>query len=166
MRGSQKVPGLLWHRLFGAPWVRTAWTVCYCSFICPDLQRLRDAFRREWLSKWEGQRILHHDNAPSHASLVTQQFLAKIKHCCHHPTTVPFGTNSESLLAVRYSENGLQGGTFRNHGGHRIECCGRTPEDPKRSLPLSIPAMAGSREKMFMCVCVCVCVCVYYFEDD
>jgi hypothetical protein len=32
-RGSQKVTGILWHLRFGAPWVRTAWTVCYRSFV-------------------------------------------------------------------------------------------------------------------------------------
>jgi hypothetical protein len=31
-KGSQKVPGILWHGLFGAPWVRTAWTVLLCKF--------------------------------------------------------------------------------------------------------------------------------------
>jgi hypothetical protein len=30
---SKKVPGILWRRRFGAPWVPTAWTECYWS--CP-----------------------------------------------------------------------------------------------------------------------------------
>jgi hypothetical protein len=29
---------------------------------------------------WQGQWFLHHDNAPSHTSLVAQQFLAEGKH--------------------------------------------------------------------------------------
>ncbi|PNF35198.1 hypothetical protein B7P43_G07645 [Cryptotermes secundus] len=34
------------------------------------LQRLCDAVRRKWCDKWQGQWLLHHDNAPSHTLLV------------------------------------------------------------------------------------------------
>jgi len=51
-------------------------------------------------------------------------------------------------LAVPYSENGPQRDVFRNHGGHQIECDGRTPEDSKRSLPPVLPTMAGSMEQV------------------
>ena len=40
------------------------------------LQRLRDAVRRKRRDKWHGEWFLHHNNAPSHTSLVVQQFLA------------------------------------------------------------------------------------------
>jgi hypothetical protein len=30
---SQKVPGILWNRRIGAPWVRSNWAVCYRPFI-------------------------------------------------------------------------------------------------------------------------------------
>jgi hypothetical protein len=33
-RGSQKVPRILWHRLFGAPWIRTAWTELLVTSTC------------------------------------------------------------------------------------------------------------------------------------
>ena len=56
------------------------------------------------------------------------------------------------ILAVPYSENGPQGDPFRNHGGHQMECDGRTAEDSKRSLPPVLPTMAGSVKQ----VCVCV----------
>jgi hypothetical protein len=52
-RGNQKVPGILWHGRFCAPWVRTAWTECYWSFICASLERFRDAVRRKWRDKWQ-----------------------------------------------------------------------------------------------------------------
>jgi hypothetical protein len=42
------------------------------------------------------------------------------KHFCHHPTTVLYGSRSEWLLAVPYSENGPQGDTFHNHGRQRM----------------------------------------------
>jgi hypothetical protein len=46
-------------------------------FYVKVLQRLRDAVRRKRGDKWHGQWFLHHDNAPSHTSLVVQQFLAE-----------------------------------------------------------------------------------------
>jgi transposase len=39
------------------------------------LQRFRNAVRRKRRDKWQGQWFLHHDNAPSHISLVVQQFI-------------------------------------------------------------------------------------------
>jgi hypothetical protein len=44
-------------------------------FYVQVLQRLLDAFRRKRRDKWQGQWFLQHDNAPSHTSLVVQQFL-------------------------------------------------------------------------------------------
>jgi len=73
---------------------------------------------------------------------------ASRKHSCHHPTTVLSGSRSEWLLALPCSENGPQGDAFRNHGGHQIECDGRTPEDSKRSLLSALPTMAGSMEQV------------------
>jgi hypothetical protein len=66
----------------------------------------------------------------------------------------------EWLLAVLYSENGPQVDTFRNHGGHQIECDGRTPEDYKRSLLPVLPTMAGSIEQ----VCVCARVLLWMWS--
>jgi len=42
------------------------------------LQRLRDAVRRHRSEKWcSGNWILHHDNAPAHRAVTTNEFLAK-----------------------------------------------------------------------------------------
>ena len=42
------------------------------------LQRLRDALRRHGPEKWRsGSWILHHDNAPAHRAVTTNEFLAK-----------------------------------------------------------------------------------------
>jgi hypothetical protein len=46
-------------------------------FYVQVLQRLSIAVRREQFNKWQGQRLLHHDNASSHTLLVVKQFLAK-----------------------------------------------------------------------------------------
>jgi hypothetical protein len=47
--GSQKVPGILSHRRFSAPWVRAAWTECY--------------WKRS--DKWQAGTVV---SAPSHTS--------------------------------------------------------------------------------------------------
>jgi len=39
-------------------------------FYVQVLQRLRDAVQRKRRDKWQGEWFLHHDNAPSHTSLV------------------------------------------------------------------------------------------------
>jgi len=42
------------------------------------VRRLRESVRRKQLEKWwDGDWILHHDNAPAHTSHLVQQFLAK-----------------------------------------------------------------------------------------
>jgi hypothetical protein len=74
-----------------------------------------------------------HDNAPSHTSSPNHRLC---------------GSPSQRLLAVPYSENKPQGDTFRNRGGHEIECDVRTPEDSKRSLPPVLPEMGGTIGKL------------------
>jgi hypothetical protein len=85
----------------------------------------------------QGQWFLHHDNAPSHKSLVVKQFL-----------TSPNHRTLRISLPTPYSENGPQGDTFCNHGGHEVECDDLTPEDSKRSLLPVLPTMAGSIEQV------------------
>jgi hypothetical protein len=46
-------------------------------FYVQVLRRLCDAARRNQHNKWQGQWFLHHGNAPSHTSLVVQQFLTE-----------------------------------------------------------------------------------------
>ena len=49
------------------------------------LARLRDDVRRKRPELWENQTwVLHHDNAPAHASLLVRSFLAK-----HHTSVGP-----------------------------------------------------------------------------
>ena len=48
------------------------------EFYKTGLQRLRDAVRRHRPEKWRsGNWILHHDNAPAHRAVTTNEFLAK-----------------------------------------------------------------------------------------
>jgi hypothetical protein len=48
------------------------------EFYCEVLRRLRENVRRRSPELWrEHTGLLHHDNAPSHTSVLTQQFLAK-----------------------------------------------------------------------------------------
>jgi transposase len=80
------------------------------------LQRLRDAVRRKRRDEWQGQRFLHHDNAPSHTSLVVQQFrvaenIPVIIQPPHSPDLAP------SSLAVPTLKIGLKGTSFATMEG-------------------------------------------------
>jgi hypothetical protein len=128
-KGSQKVPGILWHWLFGALRVRTTWTVQLVISTCKFCRGSGATGGKK------GQWFLHR---------ATHRLL------CHHPTTVLSGSSYEWLMAVPYSENGPKWGTFRNQGGYQIECYGKTPENSKRSLPPVFPSMEHARA----CLCV------------
>jgi len=65
------IDGLVYHEF--VPPGQTANNHFYVQL----LQRLRDAVRSKRSDKWHGEWFLHHDDAPSHTSLVVQQFLAE-----------------------------------------------------------------------------------------
>jgi len=57
------------------------------------LERLRDAVGRKRPELWENQTwMLHHDNAPAHASLLIRSYLAK-----HQTSVVPHPPDSPDL---------------------------------------------------------------------
>jgi len=63
------------------------------------LARLRDAVRRKRPELWENQTwMLHHDNAPAHASLLIRSYLAK-----HQTSIVPHPPYSADLAPVDFS---------------------------------------------------------------
>jgi hypothetical protein len=94
--------------------------------------------------------------APSHTSLVVQQFLAEksIPVINHPPYSPDLAPNDFWLFPTL--KTGLKGTRFATM--EDIECDDRTPRDSKRSLPPVLPTMAGSVEQ------VCVCVQRSYFE--
>jgi len=60
------------------------------------LARMRDAVRRKRPELWENQTwMLHHDNAPAHASLLVRSYLAK-----HQTSVVPHAPYSPDLAAA------------------------------------------------------------------
>jgi hypothetical protein len=58
------------------------------KFYCEVLKRLREGIRRKRPDKWKNNNwFLHHDNAPTHTSLVVRQFLtSKNITVIPHPT--------------------------------------------------------------------------------
>jgi hypothetical protein len=54
-----------------------------------------------------------------------------------HPITILSGSLLRVTFGCSCSENSPQGDMFHKHGGHQIKCDGLTPEDSKRSLPLT-----------------------------
>ena len=62
------------------------------------LARLREAVRRKRPEFWENQTwMLHHDNAPAHASLLICSYLAK-----HQTSVVPHPPYSPDLAPVEF----------------------------------------------------------------
>jgi len=62
------------------------------------LARLRDAVRRKRPQLWETQTwMLHHDNAPAHASLLIRSYLAK-----HQTSVVPHPPYSPDLVPADF----------------------------------------------------------------
>ena len=62
------------------------------------LARLRDAMRRKRPVLWENQTwMLHHDNAPAHASLLIRSYLAK-----HQTSVVPHPPYSPDLAPADF----------------------------------------------------------------
>jgi len=62
------------------------------------LARLRDAMRRKRPELWENQTwMLHHDNAPAHASLLIRSYLAK-----HQTSVMPHPPYSPNLAPADF----------------------------------------------------------------
>ena len=67
--------------------------IAFFEFYKTVLQRLRDAVRRHRPEKWRSSNwILHHDNAPAHRAVTTNEFLAK-----HNIPSLPQPPHSPDL---------------------------------------------------------------------
>jgi hypothetical protein len=110
----KKVPGILCHRWFRAPFVRTIWTACYWSFQHASFAEVAHCSSTN--GRGSGCCIMITHKA-THRLLCSNSTLRK--HSCHHPTTVLCGSRTDWILAVPYSENGPQGDMFHNLGGHK-----------------------------------------------
>jgi hypothetical protein len=102
-------------------------------FYVQVLLRLHDEVQRKW-HKWQGQWFLHHNNAPSHTSLVVQQFLAE--------KNIPVITQLLFSLDLAPSyfwlfptlKMGFMETHFPTMEVHQIDCDGQTPEDSKEAF--------------------------------
>jgi hypothetical protein len=94
LRGNiQNIPDLFLH-LYSEATVLTGITVNF-GFYCDVFRRLREIIRRRRPELWQGQTwLLHHDNAPSHTSILIPAASGEIQNGCHpRPTVLPwFGT--------------------------------------------------------------------------
>jgi hypothetical protein len=63
---SQKVPGTLSYRWFGAPSVCSAWKDFYWSFLRASFAEIARCSLEGVAQQMAGQWFLHQDNTPSH----------------------------------------------------------------------------------------------------
>ena len=91
------------------------------------LARLRDAVRRKMPKLWENQtRMLHHDNAPAHASLLIRSYLAK-----HQTSVVPHPPYSPDLATADFFLFPKLKTTLK---GRRFQTIGEIQENAIREL--------------------------------
>jgi hypothetical protein len=158
MRSSQNVLGILRHRRFGTPWGHTVWTECYWSF-------LRARFAEE-----EARQVADRDSGL--CITITHRATHRLlcSNFCHHSTTVLSGSRSEWLLAVRYSENGPQGGSFVTMEDIKSDATAELPNIRKETSAGAFSNGrtdgASVRVRVRVRVCVCARAQECYFVSD
>ena len=140
---SMEQPEVTRSEIRSVRWLRNDRNACAMQFG----RKRRDKWQGEWQREW----CLHHGNAPSHTSLVVQQFLAErsIPVITQPPYSPDHAPTNFWLFPTR--KMGHKRDAFPNNGENQIECDNRTPEDSKRSPPPVLPTMPGSMEHL--CVC-------------
>ena len=130
-----------------------------CQFYVQVLQRLRHAVRRKRREKWQREWFLYHDNAPSHASLVVQEFLAEksipfITQPPYSPDLVPSDFWLFSILKM-----GFKGTGFATMEGIKSNATAELQKIPKEAFRRCFQQWQDRWSK-------CVCAQGSYFEGD
>jgi len=120
-------------------------------FYVQVLQRLRDSIRKKRRYKWQGEWCLHHDNGPSHISLVVQQFLAEkiIPVITQRPYSPDLAPNDFWLFPTL--KMGLKGTRFATTEDTKSNATAELRKIPKKAFPPVLSTMAGSMQQF--CVC-------------
>jgi len=106
------------------------------------LARLRDVVGRKRPELWENQTwMLHHDNAPAHASLLTRSYLAK-----HQISVVPHPPYSPDLAPADFIlfpklKTTWKRRRFQTRRGDSGKCDKRTANHHRKCVPGSIPTI-------------------------
>jgi transposase len=128
-------------------------------FYVQVLKRLRDAVRRKRPDKWQGEWFLHHDNAPSHRSLVVQQFLVeKSSPVITQPPYSPDLAPSDFWLFLTL-KMGLKGTHFANIEDIKSNATAELRRVPKEAFHRCFQHGQERWSK-------CVCAPGSYFEGD
>ncbi|PNF21699.1 hypothetical protein B7P43_G10331 [Cryptotermes secundus] len=115
-------------------------------------QRLRNAVRRKRRDRWQGQPFLHHDNTPSHTSLVVQQFLAKknIPVIAQQPYSPDLALSDFWLFPTL--KIGLKGTCFPSIEDIKSNAMAELQKIPKEAFHHSFQQW---QDQWSMCVCAC-----------
>jgi hypothetical protein len=102
------------------------------------LARLRDAVQWKRPKLWENQSwMLHHDNAPPHASFLIRSYLAKYQtSVVSHPPYFPDLTTVDNFFLYKHKTT-----LFPNHRGDSGKCDKRTACHHRNCIPGRIPTM-------------------------
>jgi transposase len=112
------------------------------------LERLGNAVLRKRPEMWENQTwLLHHDNAPAHASLQIRCYLANHQtSIVPHPPYFPDLATSDFFLFPKLKTT-LNGHRFKSIESGK--CNKRTSRHPRKCVPVSIPTMENTLETMY-----------------
>ena len=120
------------------------------------LARLMDAVSRKRPELWENQTwMLHHDNAPAHASLLIRSYLAK-----HQTSVVPLPPYSLDLAPADFFLFPKLKTTLK---GHRFQTTGEIQENAIRELRAITESAFQQWKKHWEW---CIASIVDYFEGD
>jgi len=106
------------------------------------LARLRDAVRRKRPELWENHTwMLHHDNAPGHASLLIRIYRAKHQtYVMPHPPYSPDLASADIFLFPKLKTT-LKVRRFQTVEESQEKCDKRTARHHRKCVPRSIPTM-------------------------
>jgi len=116
------------------------------------LRWLRENIRPIRLDKWHNNsRVLHHDNALAHASLIVWQFMASTKTTVVPPPSLLTGPRHLWFFPIPEDEIQAQGATFWQHWRDPDWITGRDEDGDAKLLPAVLPIMEIPLGLLYKC---------------
>jgi hypothetical protein len=127
---------------------------CYAYFYMQVLQRLLNEVWRKQFNMRQGQQFVHYENAPSHTSLVVQQFLSErnipvITQPLHSPDLTPSDFRLFPTLKI-----GLKVTHFTTMEDIKSNVMAESWKIPKETFHRCIQQLQDQGARESVCVCV------------
>jgi hypothetical protein len=121
------------------------------KFYCDCLRRLWENIRRKFPDQWRNNSwAVYHDNAPTHVSLVVQQFLASTN-MESSPTLPTHWASSPVIFSYSRRWNWSLGLTFWRHWRDPDRLAGRDEDADAKWLTAVLPVMEIPLVSLYQC---------------